>query len=162
MVTSRISRPQVTPAPEETSLDALVQISFHVMGILSQVAAEHDLSLTQLRVLAILRDHEPTMSELADHLGLDRSSVSGLIDRAEKRGLVRRIASETDKRSSRATLTTLGQAFAAAGATVVAARYEPPHSRPLRSRPTSPGPRVASRAERLTRRDRSNDRVGRR
>ena len=122
MVTSRISRPQVTPAPEETSLDALVQISFHVMGILSQVAAEHDLSLTQLRVLAILRDHEPTMSELADHLGLDRSSVSGLIDRAEKRGLVCRIASDVDKRSSRVTLTKHGQAFAAEGLTVVAAR----------------------------------------
>ncbi len=119
---NRTKSPQGTPASEDASLDALVQISFHVMAILSQVAAEHDLSLTQLRLLAVLRDREPTMSELADHLGLDRSSVSGLIDRAVKRGLVRRIASDVDKRSSRVTLTKNGEAFAAEGAKVVAAR----------------------------------------
>ena len=63
-------------------MDGLVQVSFTVIALLSRVAAEHDLSLTQLRVLAILRDREPTMAELATHLGLERSSVSGLIDRA--------------------------------------------------------------------------------
>ncbi|MGP0022346.1 MAG: MarR family winged helix-turn-helix transcriptional regulator, partial [Streptosporangiaceae bacterium] len=70
-------------------MDSLVRASFTVIALLSRVAAEHDLSLTQLRVLAILRDREPTMAELATYLGLERSSVSGLIDRAVRRGLVR-------------------------------------------------------------------------
>ena len=70
--------------------DSLVQVSFTVIAVLSRVAAEHDLSLTQLRVLGILRDREPTMAELATYLGLERSTVSGLIDRAVQRGLVRK------------------------------------------------------------------------
>ena len=49
-------------------MDALVQTSFTVMALLSQVAAAHDMSLTQLRVLAILRDRQPRMAELAAHL----------------------------------------------------------------------------------------------
>jgi DNA-binding MarR family transcriptional regulator len=74
--------------------------------------SEHGLSLTQLRVLAILRDREPTMAELATHLGLERSSVSGLIDRAVRRGLVRRDASNEDGRAVRVSLTPDGRRFA--------------------------------------------------
>ena len=56
--------------------------SFEVIAVLSRAAARHDLSLTQLRMLGVLRDREPRMAELADFLGLDRSTVSGLVDRA--------------------------------------------------------------------------------
>ncbi|WP_029136026.1 MarR family winged helix-turn-helix transcriptional regulator [Nakamurella lactea] len=90
-------------------LDALVQTSFAVMARLSQAAAAHDMSLTQLRMLAILRDRQPKMAELARYLGLDRSSVSGLIDRAEKRGLVQRTSSGDDGRSVRVSLTADGR-----------------------------------------------------
>src|SRR3954452_9468264 len=89
-------------------MDGLVQVSFTVIALLSQAAAAHDLSLTQLRVLAILRDRQPKMAELASHLGLDRSSVSGLIDRAGGRGLVRREPSGDDGRAVRVSLTTEG------------------------------------------------------
>jgi MarR family transcriptional regulator, lower aerobic nicotinate degradation pathway regulator len=73
--------------------------------VLSRVAAEQDLSLTQLRVLGILRDREPTMAELATYLGLERSTVSGLIDRAVQRGLVRKATDSIDGRSVRVSLT---------------------------------------------------------
>ena len=69
-------------------IDALVQASFATMAVLNKIGAEHDLSLTQLRVLAILRDRRLKMSELADYLGLDKSTMTGLVDRAEKRGLL--------------------------------------------------------------------------
>jgi MarR family transcriptional regulator, lower aerobic nicotinate degradation pathway regulator len=85
--------------------DSLVQVSFAVIAALSRVAAEHDLSLTQLRVLGILRDREPTMAELAGHLGLERSTVSGLVDRAVQRGLVRKTTDSADGRSVRVSLT---------------------------------------------------------
>ncbi|MDX6263910.1 MAG: hypothetical protein QOH84_5598 [Kribbellaceae bacterium] len=97
---------------EPETLDRLVQTSFTVMAVLNQAAAAHDLSLTQLRVLAILRDHEPKIAELAAYLGLDRSSVSGLIDRAVKRDLVRRTASEDDARAVRVSLTPAGHRLA--------------------------------------------------
>lgn len=86
--------------------DALVQVSFGVMAALTHVAAEHDLSLTQLRVLGILRDREPTMAELATFMGLERSTVSGLVDRAVQRGFVRKDSDPDDGRSVRVTLTT--------------------------------------------------------
>src|SRR6202046_3208907 len=85
--------------------DALVQISFALMAVLTEVAAEHDLSLPQLRVLGILRDREPTMADLATFTGLERSTVSGLIDRAAQRGLGRETAAPNDGRSWRVTLT---------------------------------------------------------
>jgi MarR family transcriptional regulator, lower aerobic nicotinate degradation pathway regulator len=85
--------------------DSLVQVSFAVIAMLNRVAAEQDLSLTQLRVLGILRDREPTMAELATYLGLERSTVSGLIDRAVVRGLVRKNADSADGRSVRISLT---------------------------------------------------------
>jgi MarR family transcriptional regulator, lower aerobic nicotinate degradation pathway regulator len=85
--------------------DALVQVSFALMAALTEVAAEHDLSLTQLRMLGILRDREPTMADLATFTGLERSTVSGLIDRAAQRGLVVRTADSRDGRSVRVSLT---------------------------------------------------------
>jgi DNA-binding MarR family transcriptional regulator len=80
--------------------DNLVQLSYAVMAVLSRVAAEQDLSLTQLRVLGILRDRKPTMAALADYLGLERSTVSGLIDRAVQRELVQKTTDPADGRSA--------------------------------------------------------------
>jgi MarR family transcriptional regulator, lower aerobic nicotinate degradation pathway regulator len=85
--------------------DGLVQVAFAVTAVLSRVAAEQDLSLTALRVLGILRDREPTMAELATYLGLERSTVSGLIDRAVQRGLVQKNTDPADGRSVRVSLT---------------------------------------------------------
>jgi MarR family transcriptional regulator, lower aerobic nicotinate degradation pathway regulator len=85
--------------------DNLVQVSFAVIAVLSRVAAEQDLSLTQLRMLGILRDREPTMAQLATYLGLERSTVSGLIDRAVQRGLVQKNTHPADGRSVRVSLT---------------------------------------------------------
>ncbi|GGM00414.1 MarR family winged helix-turn-helix transcriptional regulator [Nakamurella endophytica] len=94
--------------------DALAQVSFTVMALLSQVAARHELSLTQLRVLAILRDHRPRMAELAAHLGLEKSTVTGLVDRAVRRGLLRRAPSPEDGRAATVVLTDDGARLAAA------------------------------------------------
>lgn len=93
-------------------LDALVQTSYAVVDVVSTVAARHELSLTLLRVTAILRDRTPTMSELATHLGLDRSSITGLVDRAVARGLMRKTGDERDRRSNRVALTDAGQDLA--------------------------------------------------
>jgi DNA-binding MarR family transcriptional regulator len=90
-------------------VDALAQLSFLVQGMLAKRAAAHDLSMIQTRLLGVLRDREPTMQELARLLELDKSSATGLVDRAEKRGLVKRTPSIEDRRSIRVTLTPLGR-----------------------------------------------------
>ena len=80
-----------SPKTEQDGLvDALARAGFATMAVLTRLSAEHDLSLTQLRVLAILRDRRVRMSTLADHLGLERSTLFGLVDRAERRNLLQR------------------------------------------------------------------------
>jgi MarR family transcriptional regulator, lower aerobic nicotinate degradation pathway regulator len=100
-------RPRAETSPE---VDALVQLSFVVMDVLTRAAAEHDLSATQVRLLGILRDRSPSMAAIAERLRLDKSSVSGLIDRAEARGLVARRASTEDARVTIVDITDAGLA----------------------------------------------------
>jgi DNA-binding MarR family transcriptional regulator len=89
-------------------VDTLVQSAFATMAVLTRIAAEHDLSLTQLRVLAILRDRRPRMTALADYLGLEKSTMSGLVDRAERRGLLERVPGAGDGRAVDVQLSTAG------------------------------------------------------
>src|SRR5580698_99170 len=96
--------------PQDVDLmDGLFQLSFRLHGTLARIAAEHDLSMIQVRLLGILRDREPSMLELARHLELEKSSLSGLVDRAEKRGLVLRIPSADDRRVATIRVTKQGR-----------------------------------------------------
>lgn len=89
-------------------VDALVQLSFEVTAVLTRIGSAHDLSLTQLRVLGIIRGRRPRMSDLADYMGLERSTMSGLVARAEVRGLVVRAPSADDARAIEVMLTPAG------------------------------------------------------
>jgi DNA-binding MarR family transcriptional regulator len=93
-------------------VDAIVQLSFAVQALLAEIAAEHDLSITQLRLLGILRDREPAMLDLARHLKLEKSSVTGLVDRAQRRGLVERSTAPHDGRAVHVRLTAAGRRLA--------------------------------------------------
>jgi MarR family transcriptional regulator, organic hydroperoxide resistance regulator len=50
-------------------------------------------------VLAIPRDRRLRMTVLADYLGLEKSTMTGLVDRAEKRGLLERAPNSSDGRA---------------------------------------------------------------
>ncbi|SDM95278.1 DNA-binding transcriptional regulator, MarR family [Lentzea albidocapillata subsp. violacea] len=92
--------------------DALVRTSFRVMAVLTRIGSENDLSLTQLRLLGLLRDRRPRMTELAAFLGLDKSTMSGLVERAERRGLVARGKSPDDRRVVDVFITPMGSELA--------------------------------------------------
>src|ERR1700722_3179349 len=112
-------------AGQDELIDAMVTTSFATMGVLTRIAAEHDLSLTQLRVLAILRDRRVKMNELAGYPGLDKSTVSGLVDRAEKRGLLQRVPNPLDGRAVDVILSAPGAELAEAGAAQIARALSP-------------------------------------
>jgi DNA-binding MarR family transcriptional regulator len=116
-------------ADELDTVDTLARVSLMVHATLERRAGEHGISLTQSRLLEILRDRKPTMNELALSLGLDKSSTSGLVDRAQRRGLVRRVPSQLDRRSVRVRLTDQGrvlvEAMTSAFADDVATMLEP-------------------------------------
>jgi MarR family transcriptional regulator, lower aerobic nicotinate degradation pathway regulator len=102
----------LTPLPGEDELglvDGLAQLSFAVQGALGRIAATYDVSVVQARLLGILRDRRPTIKELAGLLQLDKSSVTGLVDRAEERGFVRRNPSLIDGRSVQVSITSTGR-----------------------------------------------------
>lgn len=115
----RTSPPAARPG-ELSTVDGLAQLSFVVQGLLERRAAEHDLSVIQTRLLGVLRDRMPTMNALAKLLALDKSSITGLVDRAERRGLVVRIPSTADRRSVLVSLTDEGRSLASE----VATRFE--------------------------------------
>lgn len=96
------------PDPREGLVDTLVTTSFVVMAVISRIGAAHDLSLSMVRMLGILRDRRPRMTDLADYLGLEKQTMSGLVARAEKRGLVARVPNEDDARATDVVLTDEG------------------------------------------------------
>jgi MarR family transcriptional regulator, lower aerobic nicotinate degradation pathway regulator len=97
------------PEAQLSIVDGLAQLSFLTLGLLERRAGEHRVSVTQTRLLGVLRDRTPTMHALATLLGLDKSSATGLVDRAERRGLVRRVPSSADRRVVLVELTDAGR-----------------------------------------------------
>src|SRR5262249_42224017 len=104
--------PRKGPWSGESLVDALAQAAFVTMAVLNELGAENELSLTQLRVCGILRDRRLTMAALAKYLGLEKSTMTGLVDRAEKRGLMARAPNEDDGRAIDVFLTKAGLVLA--------------------------------------------------
>lgn len=65
----------------------------------SALSARMDLGMTEEKALDLLERLGPlTAGDLARHSGLAPASVSGLIDRLERKGFVRRVRDEGDRR----------------------------------------------------------------
>jgi DNA-binding MarR family transcriptional regulator len=85
------------PACEAWQL--LVQFLFVQRAHLPPVAAELELSPAQCHLLHLIEPGRPMpMGQLAEKIACDASNVTGLVDRLESRGLVRRRASSADRR----------------------------------------------------------------
>lgn len=101
------AKPRLTPAHE-------AQKFFFELGMTqrTKVGAELGqlgLSFAQAHALRLLDPDEPMpMSALAERLFCDASNVTGIADRLEARGLVRRQSSEGDRRVKALTLTPAG------------------------------------------------------
>src|SRR2546421_3004322 len=87
----------------------LVKLFFTQRADLPTVAAEFELSPAQCHVLHFLDPERPiAMGRIAEALACDASNVTGLVDRLESRGLVRRQPSAEDRRSKVLELTPAG------------------------------------------------------
>lgn len=91
---------------------ALVRTAFLVDAVYADSVREFDLTVPQAQLLCVLIARPYGMFELAKTLGLAKSSISGLVDRSEKRGLVRREADPGDGRAFRVALTDKGAQLA--------------------------------------------------
>lgn len=68
-----------------------------------------ELSLRQLSALQMIEDETTTLGDVARRLMVTPAVVTGLIDRLEKRGFVRRVASSGDRRRVNLALTPEGR-----------------------------------------------------
>jgi DNA-binding MarR family transcriptional regulator len=77
----------------------LVRFFFSQRAHLPPLAADLELSPAQCHVLHLIEPGRPIpMGQLAETLACDASNVTGLVDRLESRGLVRRRPSAADRR----------------------------------------------------------------
>ena len=87
----------------------LIQLFFAQRANLPPLAAELELSPAQCHVLHLIEPGRPIpMGQLAETLACDASNVTGLVDRLESRGLVRRRPSAEDRRVKVLELTPTG------------------------------------------------------
>ena len=87
----------------------LVRLLFAQRASLPTLAAELRLSPAQCHVLHLIEPDRPIpMGQLAETLACDASNVTGLVDRLESRGLVRRRPSVQDRRIKVLVLTPTG------------------------------------------------------
>lgn len=87
---------------------ALVKLSFLVQSVYAEVSEASGLTPQQAQLLCVLCNQSMGMAQLAQVLGIEKSSLTGLVDRVEKLGLVARQTSSFDARSNIVQLTKIG------------------------------------------------------
>lgn len=90
----------------------------HIHGLFTKEGVR--LTVPQATVLFLLQEREGRMmSEMGQILGVDNSAMTGLIDRLEKAGFVRREAKREDRRALLIRITPEGRGEAARAAGVI-------------------------------------------
>ncbi|WP_189783110.1 MarR family winged helix-turn-helix transcriptional regulator [Streptomyces capitiformicae] len=109
----------------EALAPALVALSHLVLHLFADVGRGHGLTQQQAELLCtvIVRDRV-RMNELGKLLHLEKSSLSGLVDRAERRGLITRTRDAKDRRAYWVELTDEGARLALRTHSDVTARLD--------------------------------------
>lgn len=95
-----------------TLLDIVPRLNRWAEASVTRAAGENRLSLRQLSALTMIESEKTTLGDVARRLMVTPAVVTGLIDRLEKRGYVRRINSTDDRRRVLLALTDEGRAAA--------------------------------------------------
>lgn len=98
------------PRVDTAQLMELLSVSLGAYyGDFTLAAASENLTAIQGKALTVLRRGPIAMRALAHIMVCDASNVTGIIDRLEKRGLVRREASASDRRVTNLVITVEGE-----------------------------------------------------
>jgi DNA-binding MarR family transcriptional regulator len=115
----------MTTTTGQTGLAAeLMRLSQVVAHVFADASRSRDLTPQQAQLICTLIEGPVGMSELGRLLHLEKSSLTGLVDRVERRGLVTRTRDPSDRRASQVALTGQGARLAAESHEDVTARLE--------------------------------------
>lgn len=92
--------------------------------LIPSIVPDIDISLQQLNVLYLVRSAGASMADMARVLGVAPTVITGLVDRLEARGLIRREAHATDRRRIQLVLTERGTEISTQVEEAVASRIE--------------------------------------
>ncbi|TDD80471.1 MarR family winged helix-turn-helix transcriptional regulator [Actinomadura rubrisoli] len=99
------------PAHDPELAEALLELGCVLEGIRGTASRELGLTPQQAQLLTMVDPHELTHGELASRLHCDKTNITGLVDRLERRGLVRRQPDPVDRRAAKVVLTEQGAAL---------------------------------------------------
>lgn len=106
-------RPSAVPAEMKPEVDAIVEAIVYLYTesrrLTKETAARHGLTGPQLTVIKMLETlGDLSLSRLSERIRAQNSTVTGIVDRMEREGLVVRTRSETDRRVVHIQLTQKG------------------------------------------------------
>ena len=112
-------RPQMPPQDPTADYRLEEQVGYWLrrahqrhMGIFAAIMSDLDLTTVQFAALVKLRDMKAvTQTELGRLIGIDRATISGVVSRLEKRGLLQFKLDPLDRRSRIVALTAAGEAL---------------------------------------------------
>lgn len=93
-------------------MDSFGSAQLRAEALMKGIAAEHGMSVSDLRSLYLVREHEtPTPKQISAYLDLSSSATTALTDRMVAAGYLERVAHPTDRRSSVLRLAPAGTAI---------------------------------------------------
>lgn len=92
--------------------------------LLPSIVPDVDISYQQINVLYLVRTVDASMAEMARILGVAPTVITGLVDRLEARGLIRREAHPSDRRRIQLVLTERGNEISVQVENAIAQRIE--------------------------------------
>lgn len=97
--------------------EGILQAGDRILARMEDALAQHGLSVPKYKLLTLLAEAEDSglpLSVMAEKLSCARSNVTGLVDRLEAEGLVKRSSSHDDRRVIYAQITAAGHVRLAA------------------------------------------------
>jgi DNA-binding MarR family transcriptional regulator len=113
-----------TTAQDQELAGALVQTMHRLQDLHAESSRPLGLTPQQAHLLCVLLGGPLGMTELSRILSIERSSLTSMVDRLERRDLVARTANPTDRRASQIELTADGRSLAHDAHDAVVARIE--------------------------------------
>src|SRR5882757_9337430 len=112
------------PAADTDLVGSLVQLMHLLQDVYAETSRPLGLTPQQAHLLCVLLGGPLGMTELSRILSIERSSLTSMVDRLERRDLVARTANPTDRRASHIELTVDGRSLAHDAHDAVVARIE--------------------------------------